>query len=191
MEGERGEEEVHLVVHPGFETFEAWYLVVAPRVRRALIVAAGDEALGAEASDEAFVRAFARWSRVSRMSNPDGWVFRVAVNQLRRRSRIKEVVFPHGSLPEREVTETEVAIRVDLMLAVAALPPRARQAFALRCIADLSEVETAEVMGVTAGTVSRLVHDARSRLRAQLGPARAASDDDLSSVRTRSRSDGE
>jgi len=49
-------------------------------VYRALAVALGDPDLAREATDEAMLRAYARWSRVGAYDNPGGWVFRVGLN---------------------------------------------------------------------------------------------------------------
>jgi RNA polymerase sigma-70 factor (ECF subfamily) len=51
-----------------------------------------------------------------------------------------------------------------LWAAVAQLAPRARTAVALRYIADLSEVEVAEAMGISSGTVAATLNKARTRL---------------------------
>jgi RNA polymerase sigma-70 factor (ECF subfamily) len=121
-----------------------------------------------EAADEAFVRAFARWSRVSRMKSPDGWVYRVAINHLRRRGRGREDSVAPDQLPSSIAPDSGTVTRLDVMRAVQTLPSRQRQVFALRCVADLSESAVADALGIAPGTVSRLLHDARARLRVQL-----------------------
>jgi RNA polymerase sigma factor (sigma-70 family) len=49
------------------------------------------------------------------------------------------------------------------------LPPRLRATAVLRLYVGLSEVETAEVLGCSLGTVKSNLHDARKRLAASLG----------------------
>ena len=55
-----------------------------------------------------------------------------------------------------------------LWAAVAALPPRARTAIALRYVADLSEAEMAHAMNISRGTVAATLHKARARLAEEL-----------------------
>jgi predicted RNA polymerase sigma factor len=67
--------------------FEAWYRREHPRLIGSLAALSGREDVAADAADEAFARALARWPRVSKMASPGGWTYRVALNELRRRLR--------------------------------------------------------------------------------------------------------
>ena len=81
--------------------FELWYHSEHPRVLAALVVAGGDVETAREATDEAFVRAYQKWSRVREMASPGGWLYRVALNELRRRFRrrtIEHELFRHGRM---------------------------------------------------------------------------------------------
>src|SRR5215207_2029132 len=60
--------------------FEAFYRHHRGRIAKALSFALGDVDLAAEATDEAFVRAYERWPKVQRLDRPDAWVYRVATN---------------------------------------------------------------------------------------------------------------
>jgi len=53
---------------------------------RSLSLALHDDQLGRDAAAEGFARALARWSNVSSMANPAGWVYRVGLNWARNRS---------------------------------------------------------------------------------------------------------
>jgi RNA polymerase sigma factor (sigma-70 family) len=66
------------------------------------------------------------------------------------------------------VVEPETGLAVDLLEALARLPLRARTAFVLRYVQDLSEAEVAEAMRIKRGTVSALVHQAKTQLRIAL-----------------------
>lgn len=131
----------------------------------AVAVAAGDIDLAEEATAEAFARALERWDRVSQMSSPGGWVFTVARNRLRRRwgRRRTEVRLLDGQRVDR-AAEME-PFQAEVWAAVGRLPRRQREAVALRYIADLTEAQVAEAMGVAPGTVASTLHDARARLR--------------------------
>jgi RNA polymerase sigma factor (sigma-70 family) len=50
------------------------------------------------------------------------------------------------------------------------LPPRQRAALVLRYYEDLTEPQTAEVLGCSVGTVKSQVSDALKKLRTRLGP---------------------
>lgn len=131
----------------------------------AVAVAAGDIDLAEEATAEAFARALERWDRVSQMDAPGGWVFTVARNRLRRRWRRRrtEARLVDG---QSSVRATEMGpFQAHVWEAVSQLPRRQREAVALRYIADLTEAQVAEAMGVAPGTVASTLHDARARLR--------------------------
>src|SRR5215471_7735728 len=67
--------------------FDEWYRREHPRLATSLFVLSGDADAAADATDEAFARALDRWAKVSTMSSPTGWTYRVALNVLRRRKR--------------------------------------------------------------------------------------------------------
>jgi RNA polymerase sigma factor (sigma-70 family) len=150
------------------EEFAGWYERTHPRLLAAVTVAVGDVGLAEDVVAEAFARALERWERVKTMASPTGWVFRAALNAARRARR--------RQLFERRVLARERPANVPppeadpvLWVAVWSLPPRQRQAVALRYAADLAEAEVARVMGVTPGTVAAALHQARGRLAEQLG----------------------
>ena len=159
--------------------FDAWYEEQHPLVLAALTVASGRPDVAAEATDEAFVRAFERWDRVRLMESPGGWLYRVALNDLRRRCRRLTI---ERELLRRQVEPVVVvtppALTAHVWEAVRTLPTRQRTAVALRYVLDLPEGEVARVMGVTRGAASASLTAARRRLESLLaetepGPASA------------------
>jgi DNA-directed RNA polymerase specialized sigma24 family protein len=155
--------------------FEQWYRGERPRLLLSVLVLTGDRDLAAEATDEAFVRALQRWSRVREMDSPEGWTYRVAVNVVRRLIRRR--------LFERRVFRRSVPVEVvpapagEVWELVRTLSDRQREAVALRYIADLTEPEIALVMGVTRGTVASTLADARGALRDALADAANAEEE--------------
>jgi RNA polymerase sigma-70 factor (sigma-E family) len=117
----------------------------------------------------ALVKCYVSWSKVSTADDRDGYVYRVLLNTRRsllRKARstqslsgAKEPEPRNGSNDYDAVDLTESVER-----ALSSLTPNARQVVVLRFFVDLSEKQTADVLGVATGTVkSRL-----SRALAQL-----------------------
>jgi RNA polymerase sigma-70 factor (sigma-E family) len=117
----------------------------------------------------ALVKCYVSWSKVSTADDRDGYVYRVLLNTRRSLLRkapstqslncAKEPEPRNGSNDYDAVDLTESVER-----ALSSLTPRARQVVVLRFFVDLSERQTADVLGVATGTVkSRL-----SRALAQL-----------------------
>jgi RNA polymerase sigma-70 factor, ECF subfamily len=149
--------------------FSAWYRIEHPRLLAAMTLVTRDLHTAQDVTSEAFARALAAWTRVSAMDSPTGWTYRVALNVARRRARraaleqrlLRRVVPTDSGLP--------VELSVELWDAVRALPPRAREAIALRYAAGLSEAEVATAMNVAVGTASATLSAARRALAIALG----------------------
>lgn len=142
-----------------------------------LFVVTGDHSVAAEATDEAFARAVSRWDRVSAMSSPGGWVYRVALNAARRihrRRSLEERILRRTPLADRHV-EHDV---VEVWEVLRQLPSKQRATVALKALGDLTEHEIAEVLGVSRSTVSSNLADARRRLAPQLRPNDPEGDSD-------------
>jgi RNA polymerase sigma-70 factor (ECF subfamily) len=151
-----------IVVMGAWADFETWYRRAHPRLLWSLSFVCGDADLAREITDEACVRALDRWERVSVMSSPDGWTYRVALNLLRRRGR--RAALERTLLARQPVPPTLPPPAVELWDIVRSLPERQRKAVVLRYVADLPENEIAEVMGIARGTVAATLRDARQRL---------------------------
>ncbi|MEA3076063.1 MAG: hypothetical protein QOF60_971 [Actinomycetota bacterium] len=144
------------------DDFAAWYAREHPRLLTSLLLVAGNLDAAQEATDEAFARAFAHWSRVSTMSSRQGWTYRVALNVLRRRgrrARLEQLL-----LARQAMTTAVPAPAGEAWEAVRHLPPRQRTAVVLRFVADLTEREVGVAMGVSRSTISSALADARRTL---------------------------
>ena len=160
------------VIDSAFAGFEAWYLREHPKVVAALTWVAGDPHVAADATDEAFARAYANWHRVARMHSPGGWVYRVALNVVRRRMR--RAAFEQRTLePPSEVAQV---VDREIWSVVQQLPERQRVAVVLRDLLDLPEQEVATAMGIPRGTVASALAAARRRLARWLTVEEAADD---------------
>jgi DNA-directed RNA polymerase specialized sigma24 family protein len=133
---------------------------------RAVAVTVGDRDLAVEAVDEALARAYQRWPRVGRLESPGGWVFRVALNWatsvLRRRRRAPQ------PLGDRDPTDIGPIGEPDVLVALAELDVRQRAVVVCRHLLGWSEAETADALGIPAGTVKSRLHRATQHLATRL-----------------------
>jgi RNA polymerase sigma-70 factor (ECF subfamily) len=134
---------------------------------RSLLVIGGDAEAARDAVAEAFSRAYERWPRVALMDSPNGWVYRVAVNELRRRMRRRAL---ESRLLRRERLRPipPADIEPELWEAVAALPRRQRAAVVLRYVGDMTERDVASALSISEGAASAALVAARRRLADQL-----------------------
>lgn len=151
--------------------FEPWYRTEYPRVVNSLTLLTGDRHVAADAGSEAFTRALAKWDRVSKMDRPGGWLYKVALNDARRRLRKSArdrstAVVLDWSPPITSPVEPDH----ELWAAVSQLPDRTRSAVVLRYVADLTEPAIAEALGVQRGTVATMLRRAHEALAQDLGP---------------------
>ena len=139
---------------------------------RSAYLVCGDRALAEDLLQEAFIKLALRWDRV-REDNPDGYVrtilYRDAVSAWRKRRR--EVVL--DMVPERAETVAGLTVerlpeRLALDEALAALTPRQRAIVVLRFYEDRSVMETADILGISDGTVKSQTHVALGHLRHSL-----------------------
>jgi RNA polymerase sigma-70 factor (ECF subfamily) len=139
-------------------------------VLRSVTLALGDATRAEEVTQEAFVRALRRWSKVGRMANPAGWVVVVAVNADRKRWHREQQAPPNYEVVSA-VTEDHagaVVTSVDLRDALARLTGRQRAAVVLRYLTDLPIADIATALGCAQGTVKATLHQALAILRVDL-----------------------
>jgi RNA polymerase sigma-70 factor (ECF subfamily) len=146
--------------------FDEFYLAHFDDVARALTLAGADRELARDATQEAFARALRRWRSVRSMDRPDGWVYVVAMNQLRDHWRKLE----RRELPEAVPVDAIAGVATRLLVrdAIARLPTRQRQAVVLRYLADLPLADVASAMDCAVGTVKAALHSALRALRVDL-----------------------
>jgi RNA polymerase sigma-70 factor (sigma-E family) len=115
-----------------------------------------------------------RHSRRMVPDDPERYVRKAIVNanlSRFRRHRVRESLV--GRPPEdvgSEDADSPGEQAEALLRLLAGLSPRQRTVLALRYGADLSEAETAELLGVTTGTVKSLASRGLAKLRADLDP---------------------
>lgn len=136
--------------------------------RRALATVTGSYESAHDAVQEGFARALARRKQYRGDASLAAWVWRITLRtalESRRNGsplRLDEVLDPAPVEPEREH---------ELLAALRALPPKRRLIVFLRYFADLSYAEIAEICGVSEGTVSATLTQAREGLAEALSEA--------------------
>jgi RNA polymerase sigma-70 factor (sigma-E family) len=135
----------------------------------------GDRALAEELVQEAFVRSWRHWGRLRQDGSALAYVRQTLVNLTRDsfRRRFREARHRLLTQPVATTDGPDVDRRVDLERALARLPLRKRACVVLRFYADLSEEDTARVLGVSVGTVKSQTHKALGLLARELEAAAA------------------
>jgi RNA polymerase sigma-70 factor, ECF subfamily len=134
----------------------------------------GDLAEAQDVVQEAFCRALSRWSRISQYDDPVAWVRKVAWNLATSRWRQVRTAHAFVRKQREEHTPGPDPQHVDVVAALAQLPPRQRQAVVMHYLMDTPIAEIAAQTGAAEGTVKSWLHRARttldSELRVDIGP---------------------
>ncbi len=148
------------------ESFEAFYRRAWNPVHRAVAVGTGSSDLASDATEEAMVRAYERWNKVSNMENPEGWVYVTAINWARSRLRRRKF-WSEAPVPEIAVDDPETPDPKTIE-AIRHLPRQQREAVIARYLLDLSEAQMAEAFRIPKGTVKSRLNRALTTLRKEL-----------------------
>ena len=140
---------------------------------RTACLVTGDAHLGEDLLQTALAKAYGSWSKVRQADHPVAYVRRLMINAhlswMRRLTNTERSSRPSptrvGRSPVRPRGE-----RRDAPSAAAAVP-RVRTAVVLRYFEDLSEAETAKLMGCSRSTVNNHVTQGLAALRVLLAPA--------------------
>lgn len=150
--------------------FGAFVAARATTLLRVAYLACGDQAEAEDLLQTALERTYRNWDRV-RHDSPEPYVRRVIINAAISRARRRAIlnIIPMRTPPEWAARSADVDLRHVLMDALRDLPPRQRAVIVLRYWEDLSEAQTAEVLGCTVGTVKSQASKAMAKLRTALG----------------------
>jgi RNA polymerase sigma-70 factor (ECF subfamily) len=145
--------------------FDAFYAVSATRIVRQMVLLTGDTAEAEDVTQEAFERAWTRWSLVRDAASPEAWVRtvarRLAVSRWRRIRNATVAWRRHG--PATEPPELG-ADHVVLIAALAALPEAQRVAIVLHHLADLPVAQVAQETGLSVSAVKQQLVRGRAAL---------------------------
>jgi RNA polymerase sigma-70 factor (sigma-E family) len=145
--------------------FADWVASRQHRLVRTAYLMTGDLHRAEDLAQEALIKVGARWERL-RDGNPDAYIrtvlYRDNVSWWRRRRRESPVAQVRDVATSRHDDETERGIV--LRNALAGLTAKQRAVLVLRYFDDLSERETAEILGVSVGTVKSQTNAALRRI---------------------------
>lgn len=137
----------------------------------------GDRHQAEDVLQTALAKLYLSWDKVREREALDGYVRRILVNEttslwrrpFKRRERATDVLPEGGVEPAYDEGQ-----RAAVWAVVSTLPPKARAVVVLRYYEGLTEAETAEVLGVSVGTVksqgSRAMALLRDRTPGHLAP---------------------
>lgn len=145
--------------------FAEFYEAVYPGLVAELHVYTGSRAEAEEVVQEAFIRAWSHWRRISSYDRPRMWVarvaYRLAVSRWRKARTSLAGWLRHGPPPDVPGPE---AAPVALLAALQQVPNAQRRALVLHHMAGYSVAEIAEMEGVPDGTVKARLSRGRRRL---------------------------
>lgn len=148
--------------------FEDWYRQSYSIVLVAVgLICTGEIARAEDATNDAYMKALERWETVSNMQSPTAWVTKVAVNRAKRGLRWRT---RHVELRNIDALTSQSDHPPDSGFwdVLSSLAPRQRQAIVLRYVEDMTQRHVAVELGVTEGTASATLSQARRALRSEL-----------------------
>ena len=146
-------------------SFTRWASDRQLALMRTALLLTGDHHRSEDLVQDALAKVAARWSRL-RDEAPEAYARQIIVrtNISWWRKQRREVVADPGDHPVA-AADPSVDRRMLLDHALARLTARQRSVVVLRYYDDLSERETADLLGVSVGTVKSTTHDALRRMR--------------------------
>jgi RNA polymerase sigma-70 factor (sigma-E family) len=156
------------------EDFRSFVLARSSALLRTAHLLTGDRGHAEDLLQQALERLARHWGRID--GEPDAYVRRTLVNLATDRWRVRaRRPAEAGAEDLAQVAADDDAHgrledRLDLVRALRTLPPRQRAVLVLRYFDDLSEAETARLMGCSVSTVGNHVTKGLAALRTLLAP---------------------
>ena len=144
--------------------FHAFVVARTPALSRTAYLLTGDAHLAEDLVQTALFKAARAWDRIQ--GHPEPYVRRILYTQnvswWRSRRQVPETAQQEYDGP---APAADTDLRLTLEQALARLTTRQRTVLVLRYFEDLTEVQTADVLGIGAGTVKSIARQALGRLR--------------------------
>ncbi|MEU9889657.1 SigE family RNA polymerase sigma factor [Sphaerisporangium sp. NPDC051011] len=149
------------------EAFTEFVAASGTRLLRMAYLTCGSHDDAEDVLQVALERAYRNWGRLWDEADPEPYVRRIIVNTVISRARRRAIlrIVPTAAPPDRPARDTDVELRRVLVDGLRRLPPRQRAVLVLRYWEDLSEAQTAEILGCSAGTVKSQASKGLARLR--------------------------
>ena len=151
--------------------FDAFVVARRGTLMRTALLLTGDRGRAEDLVQTALFETYRRWPRLRDRADPVGYARKTLVtthlNWIRRRSWHEPAV---GEIVDMAAADDvgRVAERLRIRAALLALPPRMRAVLVLRFFEDLSERDTADLLGCSAGTVKSQTARALEQVRVSL-----------------------
>jgi RNA polymerase sigma-70 factor (sigma-E family) len=171
--------EVEECLRGGASRVAALYRFHAPRAGRLAYLLTGDPDLADDLAQEAFVRLIGRLGRIRDEEAIDAYLRQSIVNLVRKhwRKRGSERAYLRREGPNLATATSalpDVAVQDELWEVLGKLPYRQRAAIVLRFYEDLSEKQTARILGCAVGTVKSSVARGLRQMREEMNDGDAA-----------------
>jgi RNA polymerase sigma-70 factor (sigma-E family) len=156
--------------------FTAFVAASSRRLLRGAYLITGDVSEAEDLLQTALERAYRRWRWIRQKDVPEAYVRKILVTaaiDAARRRKLSHASFNEDQVPGMLDAAIEgLPVRSALLSCVRSLPAGQRAVLVLRYFDDLTEAETARVLGCTVGTVKSQHARAMARLR-ELVPGQA------------------
>ena len=140
------------------------------RLYKALYFVTGNRHDAEELMQDAFVKLWERWGEIHQISDPVGYLFRVALNGFRmRRRRAAMAVRKVLPVVERRDEFLDVEMRTEVRRLLLEVTPRQRAALLLVDLLGYPSEEAARILRVRPSTVRALATKGRQALREMEG----------------------
>lgn len=152
------------------DSFADFVAAKSPELLRSAWLLTGDWHAAHDLVQTSLEKVWPRWGKS--IEHPEAYVRRVMLTTyLSWRRRRWTAEMPTEVMPDRSSGDEHPDLRLALLGVLARLSPRARAVIVLRYFDDLTEVQTAEVLGCSVGTVKSHASRGLQQLRATPGLA--------------------
>jgi len=149
--------------------FTAYLQARQGRLLRTAYLLTGDQSEAEDLLQTSLAKLYLAWDRVHDRESIDAYVRRIMVNEhnslWRRAWRRREQPTDQVPEPPTAPTSYDDGVSAALWATVQTLPRKARAVLVLRYYEELTEAETAEVLGIAVGTVKSQTSRALATLR--------------------------
>jgi len=150
-------------------SFESFFEAQQATLYRRLCLLTGNGTEAEELMQDAFLKLWERWDRVATMVDPEGYLYRTALNLFRKRYRRATLAVRRAvkaAPPEDAFVGSDR--RTAVSAALATLTPRQRAALVLTQLLGFSSDEAGELLHIRPPTVRALATQGRAALKATM-----------------------